>query len=93
MMLGLTDEETAALTRLLTNTINDDRYPLSLRIQTLKAILNKIRPEPTRQPAPPLRHYDPPRAGGASLPASGAMGGLSRGRSTLFFERCASGGD
>jgi hypothetical protein len=43
--------ETAALTRLLTNTIGADRYPLSPRIQTLKAILGKIRPEPAREPA------------------------------------------
>ena len=63
MMLGLTDEETAALTRLLTNTINDDRYPLSLRIQTLKAILGKIRPEPPHAPSPPVKHYEPPRVG------------------------------
>jgi len=47
----------AALARLLTTTIDADRYPLSPRIQTLKAILAKIRPEPARQPLPP-----PPRA-------------------------------
>jgi hypothetical protein len=39
MMLDLTEEETEALTRLLRRTIDDDRYPLSPRIQTLKAIL------------------------------------------------------
>ena len=44
MQLDLTDEETATLTRLLTNTIDADRYPLSPRIQTLKGILGKIRP-------------------------------------------------
>jgi hypothetical protein len=63
MQLDLTDEETATLTRLLTNTIDADRYPLSPRIQTLKGILGKIRPEPAREPLPPLRHYEPPRAG------------------------------
>jgi hypothetical protein len=62
MTLDLSDDETAALTRLLTNTIDADRYPLSPRIQTLKAILGKIRPEPVREPLPPLRHYEPPRA-------------------------------
>jgi hypothetical protein len=62
MTLDLSDDETAALTRLLTNTIDADRYPLSPRIQTLKAILGKIRPEPAREPLPPLRHYEPPRA-------------------------------
>jgi hypothetical protein len=62
MTLDLSDEETAALARLLTTTIDDDRYPLSPRVQTLKAILAKIRPEPVRKPLPPLKHYEPPRA-------------------------------
>ena len=62
-MLDLTDEETDALTRLLTNTIDADRYPLSPRIRTLKAIVAKIRPEPVHEPLPPLKHYEPPRAG------------------------------
>jgi hypothetical protein len=62
MNLDLTDEETAALTRLLSQTIDANRYPLSPRIQTLKAILAKIRPEPKRDPLPPLKHYEPPRA-------------------------------
>ena len=62
MQLNLNDDEAAALTRLLTNTIDADRYPLSPRIQTLKAILGKIRPEPVREPLPPLRHYEPPLA-------------------------------
>ena len=39
MKLDLTDEETAALARLLSETIDADRYPLSPRIQLLKAIL------------------------------------------------------
>jgi hypothetical protein len=43
-------------------TIDANRYPLSPRIQTLKAILAKIRPEPKREPLPPLKHYEPPRA-------------------------------
>jgi hypothetical protein len=63
MLLDLTDDETAALERLLRHTIDDDRYPLSPRIQTLRAILNKIRPEPVHEPLPPLKHYEPPRVG------------------------------
>ena len=63
MTLDRTDEETAALERLLGETINADRYPLSLRILTLKAILAKIRPEPVRKPLPPLQHYEPPSRG------------------------------
>jgi hypothetical protein len=62
MMLDLTEEEIAALARLLRRTIDDDRYPLSRRIQMLKAILAKIRPETVRKPLPPLKHYEPPRA-------------------------------
>ena len=63
MTLDLTDEETAALERLLGETINADRYPLSLRILTLKAILAKIRPEPVRKPLPPLQRFEPPSRG------------------------------
>jgi hypothetical protein len=63
MMLDLTEEETAALAKLLSRTIDDDRYPLSPRIQILKGILAKIRPEPAREPLPPLKQYAPPRGG------------------------------
>jgi hypothetical protein len=62
MMLDLTEEETDALGRLLRRTIRDDRYPLSPRIQTLKAVLDKLRPEPVREPSPPPKVYAPPRA-------------------------------
>jgi hypothetical protein len=62
MTLDLTEEETDALARLLRRTIDDDRYPLSPRIQTLKAVLAKIRPEPAREPWPPPKVYAPPRA-------------------------------
>jgi hypothetical protein len=62
MQLDLNDDETAALTRLLTNTIDADRYPLSPRIQILKAIRAKVRPEPVREPLPPSKVYAPPRA-------------------------------
>jgi hypothetical protein len=37
MMLDLTEEETDALGKLLSRTIDDDRYPLSPRIQNLRA--------------------------------------------------------
>ena len=62
MMLDLTDDETDALATLLRRTIDDDRYPLSPRVQTLKGILAKIRPEPVREPLPPPKVYAPPRA-------------------------------
>jgi hypothetical protein len=48
------------LLRLLSTTIDDDRYPLSPRVQTLKAILAKIQPEPAHEPLPPPRVYAPP---------------------------------
>jgi hypothetical protein len=44
MQLDLTDAETLALLNLLTETIEADRYPLSPRIQTLRAILAKFGP-------------------------------------------------
>jgi hypothetical protein len=36
MQLDLTDEEALALLNLLTETIENDRYPLSPRVQTLR---------------------------------------------------------
>jgi hypothetical protein len=71
MMLDLTDEETDALARLLSRTIDDDRYPLSPRVQTLKGILAKIRPEPVREPLPPPKVYAPPRATAAKKGGDG----------------------
>jgi hypothetical protein len=62
MTLDLSDQEVDALATLLRRTIDDDRFPLSPRIQTLKTILGKIRPEPVREPLPPLKHYEPSRA-------------------------------
>jgi hypothetical protein len=53
MNLDLTDDEAEALIQELSGTINDARYPLSPRIQTLRAILAKLRPEPVREPLPP----------------------------------------
>jgi len=60
--LDLSDEEAATLVAHLTRTIDGDRYLLSPRIRTLKAILAKLRPEPAREPAPPPKVYAPPRA-------------------------------
>jgi hypothetical protein len=71
MMLDLTEEETDALAGLLRRTIDDDRYPLSPRVQTLKSILAKIRPEPAREPLRPPKVYAPPRARTAGRRRSG----------------------
>jgi hypothetical protein len=63
MNLDLTEEETAALLRELDDIIDGDRYFMSQRIRTLKAIRTKIRPEPVREPLPPPpKRYEPPRA-------------------------------
>jgi hypothetical protein len=61
--LELTDEQTEALIRELSQIIENDRYPLSPRIGTLKEILGQLRPEPEREPLPPQRHYEPPSKG------------------------------
>jgi hypothetical protein len=56
-------EQTAALLRELDALIDGDRYFMSSRIKTLKAIRAKIRPEPVREPLPPPpKQYVPPRA-------------------------------
>jgi hypothetical protein len=66
VQLDLTDEETLALLNLLTETIDNDRYPLSPRIRMLRGILAKFGPmgpappPPARPPTPEER--DPRRA-------------------------------
>jgi hypothetical protein len=61
MHLDLTDQETAALMRLLRQTIDNDRYPLSPRISMLRGILDKIEPPTVREPLPPPKVYAAPR--------------------------------
>ena len=63
MHLDLTDEETAALTQELHHIVESDRYPVSPRIRALRGILNKLRPEPVREPLPPPKGYAPPSKG------------------------------
>jgi hypothetical protein len=58
----LTDEQTEALANELDAIVRNDRYPLSPRIVTLRAILGKLRPEPAREPLPPVKQYERPRA-------------------------------
>jgi hypothetical protein len=62
IQLDLSPEETAALLRELDNIIDGDRYFLSPRITTLKAIRAKLRPEPVREPPPPIKHHAPSRS-------------------------------
>jgi hypothetical protein len=63
MNLELSDEQAAALIRELHDIVENHRYAFSPRIRTLREILNKLRPEPVREPLPPLKHYEPPRGG------------------------------
>jgi hypothetical protein len=62
MHLDLSDEETAALAQKLHDIVENDRYPFSPRIRTLRGILAKLRPEPVRKPLPPPEVYAPSRA-------------------------------
>ena len=50
MHLNCRTEEAAALTQERHNIVENDRYPFSQRIRTLRAILAKLRPEPVREP-------------------------------------------
>jgi hypothetical protein len=88
MTLDLSDEEKLALAGLLKRSIEDDRYPLSPRIGTLKAILAKIEPLPlSRFPhqnrmigrAPPLTLAS---GGGRGEVRARRADGVATGRST-----------
>jgi hypothetical protein len=62
--LELSDEQAAALVRLLRKAIDADQYPLSPRVMMLKEILGKLRPEAPRPAASPEpRVYAPPSRG------------------------------
>jgi hypothetical protein len=63
MHLDLSDDEAAALTKEHHEIVENDRYPFSPRIRTLRAILGKLRPEPVREPLPARRHYEAPSKG------------------------------
>ena len=69
MLLDLTDEEKLALAAELKRTISEDRYPLSPRVQTLKAILAKLEPAPAAPaaPRPTSKPGDRPRAALAAM--------------------------
>jgi hypothetical protein len=61
--LDLIDDEAAALIRELHDIVENDRYPFSQRIRTLRGILAKLSPEPVRKPLPPPKVYAPPSKG------------------------------
>src|SRR5689334_2891928 len=93
MNFEVTDEQPEALLQELSQIIDNDRYPFSLRIRTVKEIRAKIRPEPPREPLPPVRHYEPPSKGPISATMLGstsrlqpavAGGAAGRERPSLF---------
>jgi hypothetical protein len=63
MNIDLSDDEATALVRELDAIVRNDRYPLSPRVQMLRAILGKLRPEPAREPLPTPKVYEPPSKG------------------------------
>jgi hypothetical protein len=60
--MHLTDEETTALIKELHDIVENDPYPFSPHIPTLRTIHAKLRPEPVREPLPPRKVYARPRA-------------------------------
>jgi hypothetical protein len=55
--LDLSDEEAFALNKELADITGNYRYPFSARIKTLRAILAKLRPEPSASRAAAEREY------------------------------------
>ena len=51
-LLELTDEQTEALIRELSQIVQNDRYPLSPRIVPMKEIRGMLRSEPSHEPLP-----------------------------------------
>jgi hypothetical protein len=82
MNLDLSDDEREALTRHLRETIDRDRFPLSLRLAPLRAILDKLAPPKPRAPLPEPR----PKGDSAKLAAKkrGRVGLASRERHPRF---------
>ena len=59
--LELSDDDAQELVRVLRGAIDSDRFPLSPRVQVLRAVLARLRPEPARPAASPApRVYAPP---------------------------------
>jgi hypothetical protein len=71
--LDLSDEKAAALIKKLAEITGNDRYPFSPRIQTLTAILAKLKPEPARDPWPSPKVYAPPRGSAARRRRAGEI--------------------
>jgi hypothetical protein len=61
MHIDLSDDETAAVLRLLRETINDDAIRSRLEFAPFRRSSTNSIPPPAREPLPPLRNYEPPR--------------------------------
>ena len=72
--LDLSDDKAAALIKELRTTIDNDRYPFSNRVHTLKAILAKLRPKPVRELLPPPKICAPLQATAAKKTVPGLNG-------------------
>jgi len=82
--LDLTDQEKLALAAELKRAINEDRYPLSPRVQTLKAILARLEPPAlAAEPLPPRKRYAPPRAQRRTRSTVAVLGVLSNRKSRV----------
>jgi hypothetical protein len=63
-LLPLGADEKVVLVTALKRSIDEDRYPLSPRVQTLTAILARLQPpKPAPVPLPPRKFYEPPSKG------------------------------
>jgi hypothetical protein len=63
MKPDLSDEDIADLAKLIMRAIDASRYPFSPKVRRCKELLAKLRPEPAREPLPPLKVYAPPSKG------------------------------
>jgi hypothetical protein len=68
--LDLTDEEAAALTQELHDIVENDRYPFSPRIRTLRAILAKLPPPKVYAPRATATRRTPHRPIAMTWPTS-----------------------
>lgn len=53
--IEFSEEERAALAAFLRDSIAADRFPMSPRWRPIRSALEKIDPQPTRPPLPPLK--------------------------------------
>lgn len=72
-MLDLTENERLAIAVELRCITDDDRYPFSFHVRTLKGILDELVLQPPREPLPPPKVHAPPRATAANRRREGEI--------------------